>query len=41
MYLNNENNDFINYIKKHTNCSELKKFIDGLPIIRFSRRNDE
>jgi hypothetical protein len=37
IYLSVENMDFINYLKKHTNCPELRKFIEILPIIKLEK----
>jgi hypothetical protein len=38
IYLSIENMDFVNYLKKHTICSELRKIIDILPMIEFEKR---
>ena len=37
IYLSTENIEFIEYLKKHTNCCELKKLVDVLPIIRITK----
>jgi hypothetical protein len=37
IYLSVENMDFINYLKNHTNCLELRKIIEVLPIIKLEK----
>ncbi|MDR1315308.1 MAG: hypothetical protein LBK13_00420 [Spirochaetales bacterium] len=37
IYLSIENIDFINYLKEHTKCTELRKFIEVLPIIKLEK----
>jgi len=37
IYMSTENMEFIEYLKKYTHCSELKKLVDVLPIIKITK----
>jgi hypothetical protein len=37
VYLGVENMNFINYLKNNTNCAELRKFIEVIPIIKLEK----
>jgi hypothetical protein len=37
IYLSVENMDFINYLKKHTNCPKLREIVEVLPIVKLKK----